>query len=326
MRKLFIAGFVFVVATSQAFGWSASGHKIVGSVAFRQLTPAQQAAIVSILKHHPRFNEDFESQMPSDLKTPEEQNEWLFQQAAIWPDIARGFDDDAKKKYHRPWWHFINIPYFLTNEDRVALQDKLTFNMSLDPPATESENMNAIQAIRFARAALASKDTSDEKKAVMLCWLMHDVGDIHQPLHSTALVSQHLFPNGDKGGNMIQTDQRQNLHALWDGLLGDDSSFRACRNRAISFVNDSDGAKLGNMAAKSLDEKRWLEESCQLAADVAYGPEVCGNLRSVINQTRAPPIRLSETYLKTAGVVAAQRVDQAGYRLGAILKQLFPGK
>ncbi len=85
-------------------------------------------------------------------------------------------------------------------------------------------------------------------------------------------------------------------------------------------------AKLGNMAAKSLDEKRWLEESCQLAADVAYGPEVCGNLRSVINQTRAPPIRLSETYLKTAGVVAAQRVDQAGYRLGAILKQLFPGK
>jgi hypothetical protein len=290
------------------------------------LTPAQQEKIVEILKSHPRFKEDFESQMPKELKSPEEQNEWLFQQAAIWPDMARLFSGEDSKKYHRPWWHFINIPYFLTNEDRVALQDKLTFNVTLDPPKTESDTMNAIQAIRFSRGVLADKDATDEKKAVMLCWLMHDVGDIHQPLHSTALVSQHLFPTGDRGGNSIQTDQRQNLHALWDGLLGDDSSFRACRNRAITFVNDSDASKLGHQAAKSLDEKQWLEESCELAADVAYGPEVCGHLRSVINETSAPQIRLSETYLKTAGIVAAQRVDQAGYRLGTILKQQFPAK
>lgn len=322
MRRLFLAALIIVTTAVPAYPWSAAGHKIVGAIAFRQLSPAQQAKIVAILKNHPRWKEDFESQMPEELKTPAEQNEWLFQQASIWPDLARGFSGADAKAYHRTWWHFINIPYFLTNEDRLALQDKLTFNTSLDPPATESENMNAIQTIRFARGVLADKDASDEKKAVMLCWLMHDVGDIHQPLHSTALVSRNLFPNGDKGGNSIQTDQRQNLHALWDNLLGDDASYRVCRNRAIAFVNDLNSANLGHQAAKSLDEKRWLEESCDLAADVAYGSEICGFLRSVINETRAPQIRLSETYLKTAGTVAQLRVDQAGYRLGAILQQI----
>ncbi len=91
MRQLLFAAVTIAVTASQAFGWSASGHKIVGSIAFRQLTPAQQEKIVEMLKNHPRFKEDFESQMPDDLKTPEEQNEWLFQQASVWPDLARGF-------------------------------------------------------------------------------------------------------------------------------------------------------------------------------------------------------------------------------------------
>ena len=41
---------------------------------------------------------------------------------------------------------------------------------------------------------------TDEEKAIYLTWLMHLVGDIHQPLHCTA-VFREQFPNGDKGGN-----------------------------------------------------------------------------------------------------------------------------
>ena len=41
---------------------------------------------------------------------------------------------------------------------------------------------------------------TDEEKAIYLTWLMHLVGDIHQPLHCAAVFSEQ-FPNGDKGGN-----------------------------------------------------------------------------------------------------------------------------
>jgi S1/P1 Nuclease len=305
-----------------AQAWSEAGHKIIASIAFRQLTPRQQARIVAILKKHPRYAEDFAGKMPEELTTEAEQNEWIFQQAAIWPDLARGFRGDDNKAYHRPTWHYINIPHFLTPEDQTAMESSLKLNTSLDPPDEEKDDLNVVQAIRLARRLSADSKTADEKKAVMMCWIFHDIGDIHQPLHSSALFSKNLFPTGDRGGNSIKTDQRQNLHALWDQLLGDRAEFHKARNRAIELVNDEDKSKLGFQAAKQLDEKTWLDESHELAVSAAYGPEVSGHLRSVVDQTEAPPLRLSETYLKAAGGIAEERVVQSGYRLGEVLKQI----
>jgi hypothetical protein len=321
MRRLLL-GFVLIALCSQALAWSEAGHKIVGSIAFRQLTPEQQAKVVAILKKHPRWDEDFKSKMPDELKSDTEQNEWIFQQASTWPDIARSFQGDARTEFTRGPWHYIDLPTFLTPEDKTALEGTLKENISLDPPTTEQENMNVVQTLRLARRLLADKSTPDAKKAVMLCWIMHDVGDIHQPLHSTALYSKNLFPTGDRGGNSIKTDQRQNLHAVWDQFLGVRAPFRTARNRAITLVNDPDESKLGIQSAQQLDEKTWLDESHELAESTAYDSEVTGFLRGYADEKEAPPIHLTERYLKTGGKVAEQRVVQAGYRLGAVLKDI----
>jgi hypothetical protein len=321
MRRLSITLLIAAVC-SQALAWSEAGHKIVGSIAFRQLTPDQQTRIVAILKNHPRWNEDFQSKMPAELTSEAEQNEWIFQQAAVWPDIARGFQGDARKEFTRGSWHYIDLPMFLTPNDRTALEGTLKENISLDPPDSEQENMNVVQVIRLARRLLADNSTPDAKKAVMLCWVMHDVGDIHQPLHSTALYSKNLFPTGDRGGNSIKTDQRQNLHAVWDQFLGVRASFRTARNRAIEFVNDPDLSKIGMDAASKLDEKTWLDESHEYAESVAYDSEITGYLRGYIDEKQAPPIHLTERYLKTGGALAKQRVTEAGYRLGAVLIEI----
>jgi hypothetical protein len=322
MRRLLVAVLLIAATCSQVLAWSEAGHKIIGSIAFRQLTPDQQAKIVAILKNHPRWDEDFQSKMPDELTTETEKNEWIFQQASTWPDIARGFQGEARKEFMRGSWHYIDLPMFLTPEDRTALESTLNENIFLDPPDTEQENMNVVQTLRFARRLLADKSLPDGKKAVMLCWLMHDVGDIHQPLHSTALYSQNLFPTGDKGGNMIKTDQRQNLHAVWDQFLGVRAPFRTARNRAIALVNDPDDSKLGTQAAEQLDEKTWLDESHDLAESTAYDSEVTGFLRGYVTEKEAPPIQLTERYLKQGGKVAEERVVQAGYRLGAVLKEI----
>ena len=107
---------------SPASAWSEAGHKIIASIAFRKLSPATQNRLAALLKNHPRYAEDFDYFMPPTVKAGDEamRNEWLLQQAAIWPDMARGLPEEMKARYNHPTWHYIDIPSFLSDDDRTA--------------------------------------------------------------------------------------------------------------------------------------------------------------------------------------------------------------
>ncbi|HTN77675.1 MAG TPA: S1/P1 nuclease [Pirellulaceae bacterium] len=325
MRKL-IAALLLVLMTGNAcFGWNDLGHKIVASIAWRQLDNDERDKIIALLSKHPRFAEDFSGRMPvaiveGSLAT---KNEWLIQQAAVWPDIARGFPGQLKSKYHRANWHYINQPMFLTAEDRAALEAGLDLNLKLDPPATAEKSMNVVQMLRLARQTLKDDTADDQQQALMLAWLLHGGGDLHQPMHSTALFSRNLFSLGDRGGNQIHTSQRSNLHSLWDTFPGT-GGFREARNFSFVMTTDEEFKALGLAAAAELDEKKWLDESHHIATNTAYGPEILSPVRLMEedSDTEYPPITLTEDYLQAGGRVADRRLVQAGYRLGAILKQV----
>src|SRR5262249_18363782 len=81
---------------------------------------------------------------------------------------------------------------------------------------------NAQTQIGKFRAVLAteSNDPKLEKlKSYDLSWLLHLVGDVHQPLHSTTRVST-TKPDGDDGGNGVKLTWPANLHTFWDDVLG----------------------------------------------------------------------------------------------------------
>jgi hypothetical protein len=311
MRSFIVALLAVLTASQPVLAWSAAGHKIIASIAFRQLTPEEQDKVIAILRNHPRFEEDF---------SENDDSEWLFQQAAIWPDIARGFSGEDRETYHRPNWHYINRPVFLSDIDAEALEPTLEVNLDLTAPAAPQDDMNIIQTIRSSRNVLSASEASAEEKAVMLAWLFHCVGDIHQPMHSAAFFSQGSFPNGDRGGNSVKTTQRQNLHSLWDRFPGGNIAFRTAKNRAIELHTGM--AEIGNAAATSLDEEAWLNESHDLASSIAYGPEVMTYLRVNDGEDDPEPLTLSEEYLSAGGTASEKRLVEAGYRLGAILKQL----
>jgi hypothetical protein len=310
-----------------ARAWSETGHKIIASLAFRQLGPGAQEKLGAILRKHPRYQEDFQAFMPAEVASgsAKTQNEWLLQQASIWPDMVRGLPEPEKAKYNHPTWHYIDIPTYLSDADRSAIEKSLTLNMEFDPPAAAAETMNVVQTIRLARKTLVVKPADEAEQAVWLCWLLHTVGDMHQPLHSTAMFSAALFPEGDKGGNSIPTQQGFNLHALWDEFLGDWTTFSAAQSRAQQILDDQNLATLGRAAAQQLDESLWLTESRQLAQADVYTPEVIGYLRvqkAPAERQGMPPLRLSEEYLTTGVRIASERVAQAGYRLGAVLQSI----
>lgn len=132
--------------------------------------------------------------------------------------------------------------------------------------------------------------------------------------------------DGDRGANSIPTKQRQNMHALWDQLLGDEFALRSMRRRYAEIVTSAELKALGEQAVAvsgGLDPLVWLEESRRLAVEQVYTPEVLDPLNIVVRGLAEKPevLTLSEDYLKNAGRVAQQRATQGAYRLAGVWRE-----
>ena len=108
--------------SSVSFAWSRNGHRLIARIAWTQLTPKERATIVGLLRQNPNQ----EKLQRKDAAGQED--EALFVEAAAWPDMVRD-----EPKYNRPLWHFINKPYFLTEDDKKALSGKPLTNLSTEP-------------------------------------------------------------------------------------------------------------------------------------------------------------------------------------------------
>lgn len=326
-RFCFAAALVLMSCCGEARAWSQAGHKIAASIAYRLVTPERRKEIADLLRQHPRYNEDFAAKMPKDL--PEESvDEWLWQQASYWPDLCRGFPDDLKAIYHHGTWHYCNRPLFLTPADRAAMEPTLTVNLKTDIPGDLEGRlgMNILQAIEFNEAQALDANVPAAERAIAICWLLHLAGDIHQPLHSVSMFSEQLFPSpleGDRGGNLVLTKQRERLHGLWDSFPGGDVQFKTAMQRALTWMNDDEYRQPAEKAAEELSSLAWFDESHELARDYGYNEEVTTFLKQIdpaLPPEERPKLELSEDYLKTGGIISRQRVVTAGFRLGKLLK------
>jgi hypothetical protein len=295
-----------ILLASPALAWNALGHRVVAEIAWQQIDPETRQEVVDTLKRHPRFGEDFIARMPADVANgdQERQDRWIFWQAAVWPDVARGGPFD------RPTWHYINFPTFIDGK-RVPVGAQLETKY---PGSTPIDKLNCIQAVKYAQEVLQDRKAGPDAKALAYCWLFHLVGDMHQPMHSTALFCEQ-YPRGDKGGNEIPLVQGRNLHSLWDNLLGRNDRYQGVMREAEQLKANR---KLWEVDAKAKPET-WITEGQGLAQDFAYDAAIIDTVRATAPGSDVSPIVLSDEYLKSAGAHARQRVVTAGLRLSEIL-------
>jgi S1/P1 Nuclease len=318
---------VWTLAPPRAAGWSAGGHRVVANIAYDRLDPAIRTGIVDVLRQHEDFKKNFADRMPDDIRTSDtqEQERWIFLQAAIWPDLIR-----SNPKYHKETWHFINRPFFLSAHDKAVMQDLIHPNLktTLPQPLTTSarEHLNCIQAFKLCVRELTDADSTDPERAIAFCWLLHIGGDIHQPMHSTSLVSRGRFhqSEGDRGGNGIKIKQGKNLHSYWDGLLGNEQPLNDIKGRAADILKSDTIKQAAEKAAEQLSVEKWVQESHDLARKFAYHELI---LKEVADgeaepQKKLHSVDLPEEYRKEAGRRAQLRVAQAGYRLAEILRDI----
>ncbi len=297
--------------------WSEGGHHLIAAIAFSLLTDQEQAELLAVLKQHPRFAEDFVP--PEKLTNDEERTRWLVGRSGYWPDVAR-----KQPKYHRSTWHYeLGPTIVLGNPDGNAVPER-PGSLPLDA-TLETQDLYLSQAVELCRKVLSDKSRPAGDRAIALCWIGHLVADSHQPCHAGSLYMEGVFvkKDGDRGANSIPTKQRQNMHALWDQLLGDEFAQRTNRRRFAEITSSPQLTEIGRIAVSipgGLDPLVWLGESRKAAIENVYAPEVLDSLSIVARGIAEKPetLELSEPYLKNAGRVAQVRAAEAAHRLAEV--------
>jgi hypothetical protein len=287
----------FVSASGVAHAWNFTGHRVIATIAFRQLDEPTKKKVSEILKTHPAYNDLWAAHAHNG---PDESLN-LFWNASIFPDEARR---PPWEKYGRPSAHYVNFRIRADDGNRV------------EPPLDGENVLNSY--IAHLRQIEDVKTLSSEK-AVHLSWVFHQAEDVHQPLHTVARFSNAL-PNGDRGGNAVSVPNPRgfgargnNLHAYWDGLLGTEESPDAVQKLA--------GALLAEYPREAFREELtltnigdWADEGISISLKTVYN-----NLDANITNFADLPIG----YEADAQRVARRRAALAGYRLADELKRLF---
>ncbi len=191
---LFILAASLTITAAPAFGWWCEGHETVALIAEKHLTPVAQAAATKLLQDNP-------SQNPRACQDTTTDSLAL---ASTWADDAKGPENTA-------YWHYLDIPLGLKKGDPE------TYCEPIGPSMNGGQRPGCVlSALRYAVNVLHSKDEPDAEKAKALRYLIHLVGDLHQPLHTTS--------NNDRGGNctpvqFFDDPKIANLHSVWDGMI-----------------------------------------------------------------------------------------------------------
>ena len=295
-----------------AYGWNESGHRIIAASAARQMSPELQATVAAALRAHPRYDKDLDAYRPRKLGGLSEV-EWLLGQAAQWPDRARRFNnepfyrrDALIEKYHRGRWHYINLPLYLTKQDRALRIEDPTKTLDANTPENPD---NALEALAFLQAQLRSPDVSLADKGLWISWALHLVADLHQPLHTTAMFERDRWPRGDRGGNYVKIagsgkkDQLDSLHYYWDSAI---SNVRKPReiNRLLGVLAKE---KLPKVASDEADPVKWIREGNWTAQRIVYDP-----LRAQLRDS--PVVHITKKYTRRAHSVALKKGALAARR------------
>jgi len=321
----------FIFLSTIGYSWSDAGHRYSGIVAYQNLPKDISNKVIEDVKKHPHFDAHFTALMPENVKIADKniQNAWIFSQMAVWPDIIKGKELNYSPQNRN--WHYINLPVFLTPTDERFYAFGLPNNVERMYTDITPESWNISQAFFYNNYLIDSSSISTEK-AIALCWIFHLIGDIHQPLHATALFNETRFPKGDLGGNAIAIKGMGSLHTTWDRANFVKGSKEWTFEQHIIYCDSLEKAVLNpSNFDKSIAFEKWINESHDLALKVVYIPELLAKIKEApiekygfsnnltVNFEKDFVKEIKKQIIETSN----RRVVEAGLRIAAYLEEKY---
>ncbi|WMS86399.1 S1/P1 nuclease [Pleionea litopenaei] len=203
---------------------------------------------------------------------------------------ASTFADEMKSNPSEFWQKTAN-PYHYVTVPRGKVYAQTT------PP----QKGDAIIALKKFTQTLQSNTSTTEEKAIALKFIVHIIGDLHQPLHAG---------NGtDKGGNDFKVKffwQDSNLHRVWDSELIDRQQLSYTEWTAW-LTRTIDNKKITQWS--QIDPQVWVTESAKIR-DTIYPDDP----------------KLSWDYQYQHLPALKQRLQQAGVRIALYLNDIYSDK
>jgi hypothetical protein len=277
MQRLTIglAAIAIAMAAPSVGAWGGQGHRLVGLIAAERLTPIARQNVTWLL----------DGQTLAEVST--------------WADSIRS---DQQQTYG---WHFLNIPPGASGYDR----DRDCPRAAGVAPGTRVDRWRdcAVDRILFWEQRLADATLDRADRATALKFLVHFIGDLHQPFHTIGVgrggndVTVRVFGNA----NCAEAGQKPfpcNLHSVWDGrlLARRDLDDRAYVAQLQTLIVDK---RLG--AQPPGTPAQWAEQSFRVATEALVKPDT----------------NIDEGYYRRHIGVIDERIALAGVRLAAVLNR-----
>jgi len=264
-----------LAASPAALAWSSLGHRLVGAIAERHLDPAAEAEVRELLAGEP---------------------DPTLSGVAYWADALRNEDPARFKLTSR--WHYINAQGGGCDFDEVR-----------DCP----DGNCVVAQIERQRAILADRSQPREARRDALKFLVHLVGDAHQPLHAgdrtdaggnqyQVSLATALEPEAYAKDHYVDGVMGTNLHSVWD-----------------YYILGARGLSLPQYT-RALDALPWPPPGeAPLFAPMAWAKESCRLIEA--RHVYPDGHKLDDAYLDAFRPLAEQRIRQAAWRLASILDE-----
>jgi hypothetical protein len=283
--QIFVALLALWMPVQNALAWGEEGHRMVGNIASRYLNPKARAQVLVLLK-----DDRLADGQPSGRRTLGE--------IASWADEIR--ENDPKRPGHN--LHFDNIPICGEGDYSKYCKNGQCASAQLD---------RQLDLLRDA-------ESNSSRRNRALKWVVHLIGDIHQPLHAAN--------RDDQGGNTIrvsyfgETDNPpygpMKLHAIWDvhilqRLTRDHQNENAIVSAPISEQDRRQWEK------GSIPD--WVAESHEIARNFVYPalPVVVSCPKKISGIV----IKIDQEYYSKAAPIIEIQLRKAGIRLAWILNE-----
>lgn len=274
--------FAMLLLVSAVHPWGLRGHRVVGRIAERHLTPAATKMVRGLLKGE---------------------------------TLARVANEADLVRSDAAWACAAPLHYASVEDGEIYAS------------SAKSLKGDIVQALLYFEAQLRGKETPHERRVLALKWIVHLLGDLHQPLH--------IGRSCDRGGNSIEVlwfEKKSNLHKVWDSEFINDQELSY--TEFADFLDQEQPAST-DIAAGSFSD--WADEAPIVRAEVytCYGKDGCcaagygcrddSKAFGSCGDTLPFVPRLGYVYAEKNRKLMERQLYRAGLRLAAVLNAVAEG-